>query len=90
MTSPSGPQVVNGTQTLMIALAELSQSSLAGRLPDVAPGTVFWSATRDAAGLVAGGLAWYASAGTPLARAEPPYTVHGVAGFAAGTSNASP
>ena len=33
MTYPDSPQVVVGTRTLMIALAELEQSTQAGRLP---------------------------------------------------------
>ena len=89
MTYPDSPQVVSGTRTLLVALAELEQSTWSGRLPNVAPGSPFWSRSDRAAGLVQAGLAAYAPAGTQL-RPEPPLTVGQVPGFAAGTSNASP
>jgi hypothetical protein len=89
MTYPDSPQMIVGTRTLMIALRELEQSTRAGRLPEVLAGHPFWARSRDAAGLVAAGLAVYAPTGTQL-RPEPPYTVSEVPGFARRTSNASP
>lgn len=89
MTYPDSPQVVVGQRTLMIALVELEQSAWSGRLPDVAPGSPFWSRSDRAAGLVSAGLAAYAPAGTPQPPAEPPFTVTQSPGFARGTSNAS-
>jgi hypothetical protein len=89
MAYPDSPEVVVGTRTLLIALRELEQSTRSGRLPEVRAGHPFWARSKDAAGLVAAGLAAYAPAGTQL-RPEPPYTVSEVPGLAAGTSNASP
>jgi hypothetical protein len=90
MTYPDSPQVVVGTRTLMIALVELEQSGWAGRLPEVKAGQPFWARTSQAAELVAAGLAAYAPAGTQLPPPEPPYTAHGIPGFARATTNSSP
>jgi hypothetical protein len=73
----------------MIALAELSQSSWAGRLPDVAIGQPFWASSRDVPSLIAAGLAENAPPGTVAPPVEPRYTAHGTPGFGAGTSNSS-
>jgi hypothetical protein len=73
----------------MVALAELSQSTWAGRLPNVAVNQPFWASSRDAPGLIAAGLAEYAPEGTAAPPVEPAWTAHGVAGFGAGTSNSS-
>ena len=89
MTCPSTPQVVVGTRTLLVAMVELKQSTQSGRLPEVAAGQPFWAVTRDAAGLVAAGLAAYAPTGTQL-RPEPPFTVNQVPGLARDSSNPSP
>jgi hypothetical protein len=88
MTYPDSPQIVTGTRTMLIALVTLEQSTRAGRLPDVAPGSPFWARTDQAVGLVAGGLAAYAPAGTQL-RPEPPGTVSSTPGLGAATSNCS-
>ena len=85
MGFPVGPFV----PTLMLALAPLSQSSWAGRLPDVATGEAFWASSRDVPSLVAAGLAELAPPDTVAPPVEPAYTAHGSPGFAAGTSNAS-
>ena len=82
---PVGPWL----PVLMIAQAGLTQSSWAGRLPNVTDGQVFWASSRDAPGLVADGQAIYAPPGTPAPPVEPPYTAHGTPGFAAGTSNST-
>jgi hypothetical protein len=73
----------------MIALTDLSQASWSGRLPNVTTGEAFWASIRDAPSLVASGLAEYAPPDTVAPPPEPRYTVHGTAGFAAGTSNSS-
>jgi hypothetical protein len=92
MTYPDSPQVVAGTRVLMIALVELEQAGLGGRLPEVAAGQPFWAWSGEwldqASELVAAGLAAYAPADTQL-RAEPPLTAHGSPGFGAATSNTS-
>jgi len=85
MGFPVGPY----TPTLMVALAELSVSSWAGRLPDVTVGEAFWASSRDVPSLVAAGLAELAPPDTVAPPVEPAYTAHGSPGFAAGTSNAS-
>ncbi len=85
MGFPAGPWI----PVLMIAEAELSQSSWAGRLPDVAIGAAFWASSRDAPGLAAAGLASYAPEGTVAPPVEPRWTAWGSPGFGAGTSNCS-
>jgi hypothetical protein len=87
---PGSPAIVSGTQVLMIALTELEQSSLSGRLPNVPPGSACWVRSVDAPGLQAGGLAAYAPAGTAQPPAEPPWTAGKIPGFGRGTSNSSP
>lgn len=78
------------TPVLMVALVPLSQQSLAGPLPKVAAGQVFWASSLDQAQLIAGGLARNWVTGDPPApQVEPPYTVNGVPGLAKGTTNAS-
>jgi hypothetical protein len=89
MPYPPALQVVAGTQTLMIALATLSQQCLAGKLPDVPAGQPVWVRSAEAPGLAAAGLAAYAPAGTTLAP-EPPLTVHGSPGFGRATTNTTP
>ena len=86
MTYPDSPQIVVGTRTLMIALAaELEQSTQSGRLPEVLVGQPFWARTDQAAELVA--AAWRRMRPpAPRTRPGPPTD----AGFARGTSNASP
>lgn len=86
MTTPAG-----GYQppVLMVALAELYQQSPAGRLPNVQIGQAFWTNYSDVANLLNAGLAELAPDGTPAPLPEPPYTANGIAGVAAGTSNAS-
>ena len=74
---------------LMIALRPLAQQSWAGPLPDVADGDPFWASSLDAPGLAAAGFAEYAPAGTVAPLAEPAWTVRGVPGFGAATSNSS-
>lgn len=85
MGFPVGPYV----PTLMLALAELAQSSWAGRLPDVQVGEAFWASSRDVPALIAAGLAEPAPNGTIAPPAEPAWTAHGSPGFGAGTSNSS-
>jgi hypothetical protein len=75
---------------LMVALQPLTRGSWGGRLPNVTPGEPFWASARDAPKLVAAGQAKYAPEGTIAPPPEPPHTVHGSAGFGAGTSNSSP
>ena len=74
----------------MVALADLSQSSWAGRLPNVAVNEAFWASSRDVPGLVAAGLAELAPEGTVAPPVEPAWTAHGTPGFGAGTSNSTP
>ena len=89
MTTPYTP--FPSTPTLMFCLSEVSQSAWSGRLPNVAPGQVFWARYADSASLIAGGLARLWLPGDPAAPpAEPPNTVHKSAGFGAGTANNSP
>jgi hypothetical protein len=73
----------------MVATIALKQYSQAGPLPKVAPGQAFWANSRQAPILASGGLATYAPPNTPAPSPEPAWTVHGVPGLAAGTSNAS-
>lgn len=75
--------------TLMIALAELSQSAWSGRLPNVSTGEAFWASSRDVPSLVSAGLAELAPEGTVAPPPEPRYTAWGSPGFGAGTSNCS-
>jgi hypothetical protein len=75
---------------LLVALQPLTRSAWSGRLPDVSAGEAFWASSREAPGLVADGQAEYAPEGTEAPPPEPPHTVHGTAGFGAGTSNCSP
>jgi len=88
MAYPDSPEVVVGARTLLIALRELEQSTRSGRLPEVLAGHPFWARSKDAARLVAAGLAAYAPAGSQL-RPEPPWTVSETSGAGAATSNAS-
>jgi hypothetical protein len=90
MAYPDGPPVTSGNRTLMIAAMPLGFYDQSGALPPVAQGAAFWYRSDRAGELVADGQATCAPAGTPLPRWEPSNTVHGVPGFAAGTSNASP
>ena len=73
----------------MVALAGLSQSSWAGRLPDISDGEAFWASSRDVPGLIAAGLAELAPPDTVAPPVEPAYTAHGSPGFGAGTSNST-
>lgn len=73
---------------LMVAVVELYQATWAGRLPNVAPGQLFWASGRDSVNLLAAGYATIAAPGSFLAP-EPPYTAHGIPGVGAGTSNCS-
>ena len=73
---------------LMIASRPLQQSTMASPPPPVSIGEAFWADDSQAGELAAAGLAEYAPDGT-TPPAEPPLTVNGVLGFAAGTSNAS-
>ncbi len=73
----------------MVALQPLYQASWSGRLPDVTTGEAFWASSLDAPSLAAAGLAELAPTGTVAPPAEPAWTAHGTAGFAAGTSNSS-
>jgi hypothetical protein len=77
------------TPVLMISLRPLRQWSQAGPLPDVPINTAFWATSTQVDSLIAGGLAVEAPPGTVAPQVEPPYTVNGVPGLAAGTSNAS-
>jgi len=74
----------------MVALVELQQTSWAGRLPNVAPGKPFWCKPLDSELLINAGYAreWI-QGDPPMPPPEPPYTVHGSPGLAAGTTNAS-
>ena len=76
----------------MVALENLTRSTWAGAVAPVAAGQSFWARYADSAGLIAGGLAraWTDSDAMLPASPEQPLTAHGIAGFAAGTSNASP
>ena len=96
MTTPP-PQPAQGVFTgqlpylppvLMLALVELYQATWAGRLPNVAPGQLFWASGRDAPNLMAAQYAVIAPAGSFLAP-EPPLTAYGTAGVGAGVSNCS-
>ncbi|MGH3300966.1 MAG: hypothetical protein ACRDOK_04610 [Streptosporangiaceae bacterium] len=94
------PQVVTGPPVngipqnqwmppvLMVAIQELYQVLWSQRLPNVQPGSLFWARYNDAVLLLAVGMAVIAPAGSSLAP-EPPYSVNGSPGVAAGTSNAS-
>ncbi|HEY2086722.1 MAG TPA: hypothetical protein VGH54_11960 [Mycobacterium sp.] len=88
MGFPVGPF----TQVLMVSLSEqpLSVSSWGGRIANVTLGEPFWASSRDVPGLLAAGQAELAPEGTTAPPPEPPHTVHGSAGFGAGTSNSSP
>jgi hypothetical protein len=92
MSTPPGPQVTSpdGLRVLMIAAVPLGFYDQSGPLPGVQAGAAFWYRADRAGGLVTGGQATYAPAGTPLPRWEPAWCAHGVPGFARGTSNASP
>ena len=82
---PVGPWV----PTLMIALEPLSQSSWAGKLPNVSVSEPFWASSRDVPGLIAAGLAELAPPNTVAPPVEPAWTAHGSPGFGAGTSNST-
>jgi hypothetical protein len=83
MTSPY-------TNVLMVALTTLQQTAWSGRLPNVQTGHPFWCKQRDVQPLIDAGYAREWVAGDPAAPpAEPPYTAHGSAGIATGTTNAS-
>lgn len=83
MTSPYVP-------VLMTALTLLQQTAWSGRLPNVQPGATFWCKPVDVAPLTSAGYARAWQAGDPPAPPwEPPWTVHGSPGLAAGTTNAS-
>lgn len=86
MTTPA--QLPYLPPVLMVAVIELYQASWAGRLPNVAPGQLFWASGRDAVNLEANGYATVAPADSYLLP-EPPYTVHGTPGLATGVSNSS-
>jgi hypothetical protein len=74
----------------MTALVQLYQAANSGRLPDIAPGQVFWASGRDALVLLAAGQARAWQAGDPAApEPEPPWTANQSAGFGRGTSNCS-
>jgi hypothetical protein len=75
---------------LLVALQPLVQSAWSGRLKNVGIGEPFWASSREAPGLVASGQAEVAPDGTVAPPPEPAHTVHGTAGFGAGTSNCSP
>jgi len=86
MTTPPLPS----TPVLMTALAVLFRATWAQRQPDIQPGQAFWARYADSAGLIAGNQARLWQAGDPPAPApQVPWSVHGVGGFAAGTSNAA-
>jgi hypothetical protein len=76
-------------QQLMVALQPLKQQSLAGWLPAVPAGGLFWADGAAVQGLLTAGLAILAPPGATL-QPEPPYTVHGVPGLGEGTTNSSP
>jgi len=82
---PVGPWL----PVLMVSLQPLTQQCWAGKLPNISAGEPFWASSRDVPGLIATGQAAYAPAGTIAPPVEPPDTVHGTPGFAAGTSNSS-
>ena len=86
MTTPA--QLPYLPPVLMVALVELYQATWAGRLPNVAPGQLFWASGRDAANLLSAGYAENAPPNSVLAP-EPPLTVHGSPGVGAGVSNCS-
>jgi hypothetical protein len=90
MTSPASAQVTSGDRVLMIATVPLGFSDQSGALPGVQAGAAFWYRADRAGGLVTGGQASYAPSGTTLPPWEPAHCVHGVPGFAAGTTNSSP
>ncbi len=75
--------------TLMIALAELSQSAWSGNLPGVGNGEAFWASSRDVPSLIAAGLAELAPPDTAAPPVEPRWTAWGSPGFGAGTSNST-
>lgn len=75
----------------MTALQELSQSTWAGRIANVAAGASFWARYDQSIWLAADGFARLWQAGDPAAPpVEPNWTAHGIAGFSAGASNGSP
>lgn len=82
---PVGPWL----PVLLVSLQPLTQSSWAGRLPNIPANQPFWASSRDAPGLIAAGFAEPAPSGTTAPPVEPPLTAHGTPGFAAGTSNSS-
>lgn len=84
-----GSPVPPATPVLMLALADLSRSTWAGRLPDVTTGEAFWASSRDVSSLTTAGLAEIAPANTVAPPPEPRYTAWGSPGFGAGTSNSS-
>jgi hypothetical protein len=84
MTYPSMP-------VPMVALVTLSRSLWSGRLPNVTAGQPFWCRHDQVAPLEDAGYARpWTDADPPMPPAEPDNTVHGSAGFSAGTTNGSP
>lgn len=80
--------IISGPPVLMRALIPLRQQSWAGPLPNVAINQLFWANVNQVQQLLNANAAILAPGGSQL-RAEPPYTVRGVPGLGAGTSNAS-
>jgi len=76
----------------MVALVDLDRSTWAGTVAPVTAGQSFWARYADSAGLEDAGYARpWTDLDDPLpASPEAPQTVHGSAGFAAGTTNAGP
>lgn len=83
------PGWIQGPPVLMQALVLLAQQSMAGPLPNVQPGALFWADPNQVQMLISANAAVLAPANSTL-RAEPPHTVRGVPGLGAGTSNSSP
>ena len=80
---------MSGTPVLMIATVQLSAQDQSGKLPDILAGGTFWTDPDFVPGLVAAGQATVAPPGTPPPRPLP-YSVRGVPGLGAATSNSSP
>lgn len=88
---PPNPMPPRGAQRiLMIAARILQRRSSAAPLPLVHPGQAFWCDVNDVQSLLTPGYASVAPSNySPVPPPEPPYTVNGVPGLGAGSSNSS-
>jgi hypothetical protein len=80
---------MSGVPVLMIASVTLTQQNQAGKLPDLHAGDKFYTDPDYVNSLVSAGQATIAPAGTAPPRPYR-YTVNGVPGLGAATTNSSP